>query len=235
MRDGCVQVCYRPAMPSNVRDHLRIHATPVGGEDPWGQPLISTGDGRAVPAWLWVEYTDPSGRFVADVKIVSEPGRTPPGRAVEVRARALGDHELTGRRLALPLADIVTEGRALLVGDLPEGFRDLPEGEPAPLLVWQAGPEGAERARTEQRAQHHGRLRLAQAADVYVRALEAGEPPAAAVADYLRVGDGRARNIIREAREAGLLTATTPGRKGGSLTSEAVALLRGRDDEEQNR
>ena len=54
--------------------------------------------------------------------------------------------------------------------------------------------------------------RLHRAAELYVAAWRAGEPPTKAVEREMNVTPAAAANLVRRAREVGLLPPTTPGR-----------------------
>lgn len=61
---------------------------------------------------------------------------------------------------------------------------------------------------------------LEEVVGVYSRALDAGQPPRAAVAEHFLVSPSTAAKWIARAREIGLLEATTPGRAGGVPRSQ---------------
>ncbi len=78
--------------------------------------------------------------------------------------------------------------------------------------VW--GAQGRHRMRRVEDAASARGQRLSAVAESYLRAVDAGLPVAATVATEHHVSEKTARNLIHQARSAGHLPATTPGRKG---------------------
>lgn len=67
----------------------------------------------------------------------------------------------------------------------------------------------------------------AKVAAAYVAAVDSGErAPLRMVAEAFHVSEGRARNIVHEARKRGLLTATKAGKKGGRMTAKGRSVLK---------
>jgi hypothetical protein len=65
----------------------------------------------------------------------------------------------------------------------------------------------------------------AEVAEEYVKSLARGKRPVSDIAKRRRISQSQARDMIREARERGLLTPTRRGKQGGELTEHARKIL----------
>ncbi|WP_052668658.1 hypothetical protein [Nitriliruptor alkaliphilus] len=194
------------------------------------QQQVSAGDGTWLPLAFVAIHDDPDRPVRVLVEVEVDPGSgRPRARSVVVEGR--GTYEVTSRDLRAPVATIVQEALPVAAdsGPLrPAGeLRDPPSwGTPRPMHTNVKRRLVADSARR----QYLTEADLAEVARVYVEALQEGRPTAAAVAQARGVEEGTARNLVRRARQVGLLTQTADRQAGGELTVRARELL-GMDEE----
>jgi hypothetical protein len=200
--------------------------------------LEGIGEARVLETWIevpvsqWIvayRVVEDHGRVaLGELRVFpGEPGRPGPGQ---------WSGELLGPRARVPkggitaglLRQVRVRAYSVKMSDIVKRLRTEAPGL-APLVGWGVSERTAHEERgLGQRRGPKGRppLFYAQVARDYVKAVERGSlRPVAHVALRRGVSNSKGRDMIRRARELGLLSLEGPGRRGGVLLEPATELL----------